>query len=68
MLANYHIRTSGHGSISPEAALTYGECYQIIRCFNGQSPDKVRKLLQEAEEKRGQSLGFSIRAKDANSG
>ncbi len=68
MPASYHIGTPGYGSVSPEAALTYPECYQIIRCFNGQSPDEVRKLLEDAEKKRGQRLGLSIRANDTSPG
>ena len=58
MPPSYRIGTPGHGSISPEDALTYGKCYQIIRYFNGQSPDEVRKLLKDGEEHQGQRLAF----------
>jgi len=64
---SYRIGITGYGSISHEGELSYGECYQIIRCFNGLPPDDVRKLLEHAEKKLGQRLGFSIRANDANS-
>ncbi|MCY4004482.1 MAG: hypothetical protein OXF33_12335 [Rhodospirillales bacterium] len=52
----YQIHTPYEGPIAPEGELDHGECYQLIRCFNGQSPDAVKKLLQEAEHRLGRRL------------
>lgn len=56
MPPTYQIHTPHEGPAAPEGDLDHGECYQLIRCFNGQSPDAVKKLLQEAEHRLGRRL------------
>ena len=56
MPPTYQIHTPHEGPIAPEGELHQGECYQLIRCFNGQSPNAVKNLLQEAEHRLGRRL------------
>ena len=56
MPPTYQIHTPHEGPIAPEGELDQGECYQLIRCFNGQSPNAVKRLLQEAEHRLGRRL------------